>query len=46
MVSTLIAKKDGLSNHEYIVQKALVYFGMHKKIKDDALENILGDDNS
>jgi hypothetical protein len=41
----LLAKKDGLSVEEYIVQKAVIYFGMQKKIKDDANERIFGDEN-
>ena len=44
MAAALLNKKDGLTNHEYIVQKALIYFGM-KKIKDESLEKILCDEN-
>ena len=44
-MQTLLAKKDGLTNHEYIVQKAVVYFGMHKKIKDESHEKIFSDEN-
>ena len=40
----LLNKKDGLTNYEYIVQKALIYFGM-KKVKDEAIEKIFGDEN-
>ena len=45
MATALLAKKEGLTDYEYIVQKALVYFGMNKKIKDESLEKIMGDDN-
>ena len=40
----LLSKKDRLTNYEFIVQKALTYFNM-KKIKDDAIEKIMGDEN-
>lgn len=45
MVQALLQKKDGLTNYEFIVQKAITYFGMGKKLKDEALEKILGDEN-
>lgn len=44
-MQALLAKKDGLSNEEYIVQKSVIYFGMQKKIKDDANEKIFSDEN-
>jgi dynein heavy chain len=45
MVQALLSKKEGLTNYEFIVQRAITYFGMGKKIKDDALEKIMGDEN-
>ena len=44
-MQALLAKKDDLTNHEYIVQKSLIYLGMAKKVKDDALEKIMCDEN-
>lgn len=41
----MLAKKDGLTHEEFIVQKAVVYFGMSKKIKDEANEKIFSDEN-
>ena len=41
----MLVKKDGLSVEEFIVQKAVVYFGMAKKIKDEANEKIFSDEN-
>jgi dynein heavy chain len=45
MVQALLQKKEGLTNAEFIVQKAIIYFGMGKKMKDEALEQVMGDEN-
>ena len=45
MVQALLQKKEGLTNYEFIVQKAIIYFGMGKKMKDEALEQVMGDEN-
>ena len=42
----LLTKKDGLTDFEFIVQKSIIYFGMQKKIKDDSIEKIMGDENT
>ena len=44
MVS-LLQKKEGLTDEEFVIQKSLVYFGMTKKIKDDSIEKIMSDEN-
>ena len=41
MTQALLQKKDGLTDEEYIIQRSLIYFGMQKKIKDEALEKIV-----
>lgn len=40
MAAALLNKKDGLTDQEYMVQKAIIYFGM-KKIKDESIEKIM-----
>lgn len=44
MVS-LLTKKEGLTDEEFIIQKSLVFFGMTKKIKEDSIEKIMSDEN-
>lgn len=44
MTSPFFLKKD-CKPHEFIVQRALVYFGMAKKIKDESIEKIMSDEN-
>ena len=46
MVQALLSKKEGLTPQEYIVQKAIIYFGMGKKMKDESLEKVFGDENT
>ena len=41
----LLSKKEGLTDFEYIVQKSIIYFGMQKKIKEESIEGIMGDEN-
>ena len=45
MVQQLLMKKDGLTNYEFIVQRSIIYFAMGKKMKDDAIEKIMSDEN-
>jgi dynein heavy chain len=45
MVQALLGKKEGLTNYEFIVQRAITYFGMGKKMKDESLEKVMGDEN-
>ena len=45
MVQALLGKKEGLTNYEFLVQRAITYFGMGKKMKDESLEKIMGDEN-
>lgn len=44
-MAQLLNKKEDFKPHEYIVQRALVYFGMSKKIKEESIEKILSDEN-
>lgn len=41
---TLLHKKDGLTDAEYIVKYSLLYFNM-KKIKDDSIQKIMESDS-
>ena len=45
MAAALLNKKDGLTDQEYMVQKAIIYFGM-KKIKDESIEKIMNSDEN
>jgi len=45
MVQQLLLKKDGLTNYEFIVQRSIQFFQVGKKMKDDALEKIMNDEN-
>ena len=45
MVQALLGKKEGLTNYEFLVQRAITYFGMGKKMKDESLEKVMGDEN-
>jgi len=44
-MASLINKKEDFKPEEFIIQRALIYFGMHKKIKDETVEKIMSDEN-